>query len=115
MTNSLGDFPAAIRKVAQEQRVPLIDLNSMTKTLYEALGPDRSGKLFAGEDHTHHSDYGSYELAKCVVYGIRKGNLPIAKFLKSDLPPFDPARPDPFDKFDIPPDPDSTSIKPYGS
>ena len=115
VTNSLGDFPAAVRKLAEEQRVPLIDLNAMSKTIYEALGPEGSGKLFAGDDHTHHSDYGSYELAKCVVYGIRNGDLPIAKFLKSDLPPFDPARPDPFGKFDIPPDPDSTSIKPYGS
>ncbi len=115
ITNSLGDFPAAVRKAADEQQVALIDLNAISKTLYEALGPEGSGKLFAGDDHTHHSDYGSYELAKCIVYGIKQGNLPLAKFLKTDLPAFDPAHPDPFDKFDLPADPDSTAIKPYGN
>ena len=115
ITNSLGDFPAAVRKVAEEQQVSVIDLNTMSKTLYEALGLEGSGKLFAGEDHTHHSDYGSYELAKCVVYGIKQGNLRIAKYLKPDLPHFDAVHPDPFEKFDVPPDPDSTAIKPYGN
>ncbi len=115
ITNSLGDFPEAVRQVAKEDGVALIDLNAMSKTLYEALGPQRSGELFAGKDTTHHSDYGSYELAKCVVRGIREAKLPIAKYLASDVPPFDPAHPDPFEKFDIPPDPDSTSVKPYGN
>ena len=112
--NSLGDFPEAVRQLAHEENVPLIDLNAMSKTLYEALGSEGSGKLFAGSDTTHHSDYGSYELAKCVVSGIQQNHLALAKYLKGDLPKFDPAHPDPFDKFDIPPDPNFTAIKPYG-
>lgn len=115
VTNSLGDFPAAVRQVAQEDKVALIDLNAMSKTLYEAFGPENSKVLFAGTDHTHHSDFGSYELAKCVIQGIRKDKLPIARDIKKEVRQFDPAHPDSFASFDVPPDPDFTSLKPYGN
>ncbi len=114
VTNSLGDFPEAVRQAANEDKVALIDLNAMSKVLYEALGPEGSGFLFAGEDHTHHSDYGSYELAKCVARGIREAHLPIAKDLATDVADFDPAHPDPYAQFALPPDPDFTAVKPYG-
>lgn len=114
VTNSLGDFPEAVRQLAREENVPLIDLNAMSKTLYEALGREGSGRLFAGSDTTHHSDYGSYELAQCIVLGIEQDRLPITKYLKANLPRFDPAHPDLFEQFDIPPDPNFTTIKPYG-
>ncbi len=39
ITNSLGDYPEAVRQVAREQNVALIDLNAMSKPFYEALGP----------------------------------------------------------------------------
>jgi hypothetical protein len=48
------------------------------------------------------------------VLGIRQDKLPIAKDVVTDVPPFDPAHPDPYDKFDVPPDPDFTTAKPYG-
>ena len=37
------------------------------QALYEALGPGGSAKAFV--DGTHHSNYGSYELARCVSRG----------------------------------------------
>lgn len=114
IVNSLGDYPEAVRAVAKQEGVALIDLNAASKTLYEALGPERSHLLFAGRDTTHHSDYGSYELARCVVEGIRRSGLPLAKELV-DTPPFDPARPDPFENFDVPAEPDAPAAKPYGN
>jgi lysophospholipase L1-like esterase len=113
ITNSLGDYPEAVRRVAREQNVALIDLNAMSKPLYEALGPRDAHLLFAGKDTTHHSDYGSYELARCIVEGIRKVNLPLAKLLV-DTQPFDPAHPDPFGQFGIPAEPPHDAQKPYG-
>ncbi|MDQ6677025.1 MAG: rhamnogalacturonan acetylesterase [Acidobacteriota bacterium] len=105
IVNSLGDFPEAVRQTAAEEHVALIDLNAMSKPLYEALGPVDAHKAFAGKDTTHHSDYGSYELAKCVVQGIHTSHLPLAGYLVKGLPEFNPAHPDPFASFTIPPDP----------
>jgi hypothetical protein len=68
ITNSHGDYPEAVRQAAKEENIPLIDLTAMSKDLYEALGPVRSGALFKDGDGTHHTNYGSYELAKCVVF-----------------------------------------------
>jgi len=104
ITNSLGDYPDAVRQVAREQQVALIDLNAVSKVFYEALGPRDAHLAFAVSDTTHHSDYGSYELAKCIVEGIRQAKLPLAKYLV-ETPPFDPAHPDPPAEFAIPLDP----------
>ena len=113
ITNSLGDYPEAVRQAAKEENVALIDLNAMSKLFYEAIGPADAHLAFAGSDTTHHDNYGSYELAKCIVEGIRQDKLPIAKYL-FDTPPFDPAHPDPVSKFDIPAEPARDAQRPYG-
>jgi lysophospholipase L1-like esterase len=115
LVNTLGDYPEAVRQAAKEENLPLIDLNAMSEPFYEALGPTEAHKAFAGKDTTHHDDYGSYELAKCIVQGIKDDNLPIAKFLWP-LPKFDPAHPDPVDKFDIPAEPTPAAVqRPLGN
>ena len=113
ITNSLGDYPEAVRQAAREENAALIDLNAMSKPFYEALGPKDAHLAFAGNDTTHHSDYGSYELAKCIVEGIRQAKLPLVKYLV-DTPPFDPAHPDPVSNFDIPAEPSGNAPRPYG-
>ncbi len=115
IVNSLGDFPEAVRETAKEEKVALIDLHAMSKPFYEALGPHDAHNAFAGKDTSHHSDYGSYELAKCVVEGIRRSGLPIAGYLADGIPPFDPAHPDTFKNFDIPGEPVSPAQRPYGN
>jgi lysophospholipase L1-like esterase len=99
--NSLGDYPEAVRQTGAEEHVPVIDLNAMSATFYEALGAERSPVAFGanGRDGTHHSGYGAYELAKCVVNGIRAAKLDLTKYLVDDVPPFDPAHPDPTDSW----------------
>ncbi len=89
---SLGDYPAAVRAVAQEAGVPLIDLNRMSIALYEALGPERSPLAFndGGKDRTHHNNYGAWLLAHGVAEGIRA--LPdLGRHVTA--PRFDPAKP----------------------
>ncbi len=115
ITNSHGDYPEAVRQVAREENAPLIDLNAMSKVFYEALGPEKSGLAFKTGDATHHSNYGSYELAKCIVDGIKTSKLGIAKYLVKDVPTFNPSHPDPFEGFNIPPSPLSTDVKPLGN
>ena len=115
ITNSHGDYPEAVRQAAKEENVPLIDLNAMSKDLYETLGKDGSGILFKQGDGTHHDNYGAYELAKCIVEGIKANKLSIAKYLVKDVPTFDPTHPDPIAKFGVPPSPMATDQKPLGN
>jgi hypothetical protein len=65
-----------------------------------ALGTNLSQ---AFQDGTHHNNYGSYELAKCVAAGMAAAKLDLATFLVEDVRAFDPARPDPVEAFSVPP------------
>jgi lysophospholipase L1-like esterase len=108
ITNSLRDYPDKAREAAKEEDIAVIDLNAMSKTLYETAGPEKAIMLFEHTsptkfDHTHHSPYGAYELAKCIVQGIRDDKVDLAKFIVDDLPPFDPAHPDSEESFHVPP------------
>ena len=115
ITNSLAGYPDAVREVAAAEHTALIDLNAMSKILFEAMGPDGSMKAFMHyaanafpnqtqpiSDDTHFNKYGAYELARCVVNGIREAKLPLRKFLSKDIPDFDPSKPDPEATFDLP-------------
>ena len=90
----------------------LIDLHAMSRVLYRAIGPQLKQ---AFQDGTHHNAYGSYELAKCVIEGIRQDQLPLAKFIVNDVPPFEPGRPDSLATFDIPASASESPVKPDGS
>jgi lysophospholipase L1-like esterase len=114
LVNSLKDFPDAVRELAREEGLPLIDLHAMSQALYEALGPEKSAVLFKPGDGTHHSNYGAYELARCVVEGVKKNKLGLSKLLADDVTAFDPARPDPFDRFRLPPSATAAGRKPDG-
>jgi lysophospholipase L1-like esterase len=115
ITNSHGDYPEAVRQAAREEKVALIDLHAMSTKFYEALGPEKSKLAFKDGDGTHHNSYGSYELAKCVVEGIRAAKLGIAKYLVNEVRAFDPSRPDPLKSFSLPPSPAVTNTRPLGS
>ncbi len=107
VVESLGDFPEAVRRVAKERGLPLIDLNAASKQVYQALGVERSkfallhhpANTFPGQteplrDDTHFSAYGAYEMARCVVQGIRTGVPELAAHLAPNVTPFDPTHPD---------------------
>lgn len=110
--NTLDGYPDAVRSVAKEEGVPLIDLHAASKVFYKALGADLD-KAF--QDGTHHNNYGSYELARCVVEVVRKNIPGLAKFLAEDVTPFDPAHPDPVEKFFMPASPGVSELKPDGN
>ncbi len=105
--NTHGDYPQAVRDVATEQKVALIDLERMSVAFYEALGPDKAPLAFSngGKDATHTDNYGAYELAQCVLQGIRDAGLSLASHLREDFAGFDPAHPDNPDTFTFPPSP----------
>jgi hypothetical protein len=105
-------YPQAVRDVAKAEDCALIDLNAMSRIFYKALGDDL-GKAF--QDGTHHNNYGSYELAKCVVAGIQQAKLPLAKSIVDDFGDFDPAKPDAVATFEMPASPNVSSVKPLGN
>ena len=126
--NTLEEFPEAMRQLAREENIPLIDLNAMSKQFYEALGPEISKKAFVhypantypGQDKpladdTHFNPYGAYELAKCVAEGIRQNIPKLVRYLRTDLPVFYPAQPDPVNGFRWYESPTVNLIKPDGN
>src|SRR5690606_30511697 len=44
--NTLDNYPEAMRQVGKEENATVIDLNKMSKTLYEAMGPEKSKRAF---------------------------------------------------------------------
>jgi len=126
--NTLSDYPEAMRQTAKEENVALIDLNAMSKILYEAWGDERSIKAFVHypantfpwqdkelKDNTHFNPYGAYELARCVVQSIKDQQLPFVKFLKKDISAFNPARPDALEQWYWPLSAMMSSAKPDGN
>lgn len=126
---TLTDYAHAVRQVGTEQNLPVIDLNAMSLKFYAAFGPEKSTKAFVYypantfpgqdaplKDDTHHNAYGGYELARCVVEGIKVNVPELAKHFAKDVGTFDPANPDPPDKFEIPASPIASGTeKPAGN
>ncbi len=127
-TDTHMDYPEAVRWVAQREQVPLIDLQEMTATLLESLGEEGSRKAFvhypAGTypgqerplaDNTHFNPYGAYEIARCVIEGMKAAGLPLSVFLREDCGTFSPARPDNPDTFHWDESPFMSIQKPDGN
>jgi lysophospholipase L1-like esterase len=90
-----GEYPDTVRRVAAEERVPLIDMHRKSKKVIVGHGVEESKKLFlqlaAGEhanypqgvnDNTHFSPRGAEVMASLAVEGIRERKLGLAKHLR---------------------------------
>lgn len=126
--NTLEDFPDAMRQTGKEEGVVVLDLNAMSKVLYETWGPQESVKAFVHypantfpnqpkelKDDTHFNAYGAYELAKCIVQAISQSNLPIKSFITPTFKGFDPAKPDAIAAFRLPASSFTATTKPDGN
>ena len=69
----------------------------------------------AFQDGTHHNNYGSYELARCVIEGIKANKLDLVKHLATDVAVFDPSKPDDVKNFYMPESPMRDTVKPEGN
>ncbi|HEY9167661.1 MAG TPA: GDSL-type esterase/lipase family protein [Candidatus Kryptonia bacterium] len=85
------EYSRAVRSLATEENVFLIDLDSSSKALFDAVGPDSSKKIFLSvskneykrlpdgkEDNTHFQQGGAIRIANLVVDAIRKSALPLS-------------------------------------
>lgn len=128
VVESLGDFPAAVRRVAQELSLPLIDLNASSKQLYQVLGVEVSRQAFlhipagiypgqkvAIADDTHFSAYGAYEVARCVASELAKQTPELARYLRPELASFQPCQPELPAAVLVPPSAPQPITKPEGN
>jgi lysophospholipase L1-like esterase len=91
-----GDYPLETRLVAQEYKVPFIDMEYYSELLEQSYGPEKSKQLHlhykegeipyykeAKEDNTHLCVKGATEIAKIAVEELKKTNLDIVKYIKN--------------------------------
>jgi len=84
-------YSKIVHEVAQQYKVPLIDLDQMSLELIQQYGPENSPLLFmqldAGEDpdypsgihdNTHFNVYGARHMAELVLQGIKNLHLELA-------------------------------------
>lgn len=122
------DYPAAMREIAAREGVALVDFQELTKTLIEALGEENSKKLFVHypmgtfegqekelKDNSHFSNFGAFEIAKIFCQAITDQDIPVAKFVKQEYLPFNPANPDKFESFEYQLSPFILTSKPAGN
>jgi len=94
LTDTHGDYPQAMRQVADSLQVPLIDLTVKTNRLLSSLGEEDSKQLFLhvepGDknypegviDNTHLNVEGAMQVAKLVMAGFREQGIALADFAK---------------------------------
>lgn len=123
-----ANYPDAMRWVAKDLNVPVIELHDMTRTFFETLGVENSkralvhypagtypGQMKAFEDNTHFNPYGAYEISKMIVEGMKSLNLPVVKNLRPEYTSFDASHPDDWHSFHWNDGPFIDIIKPDGN
>ena len=96
LVDTHGAYPFVARVVADELRIPFIDMQLLTEEAIAKLGPEESKKWFLylqpGEsemfpegksDNTHFNKTGAHKVAEIFVNAVVGQNLPLKKFMKS--------------------------------
>jgi lysophospholipase L1-like esterase len=91
-----GDYVKALREVAADLHAPLLELNARSAEIVQALGPERSKKLYlwvgpdefpalekAKEDDTHFCAYGATRICDLAVAEIQKAAPELGRFLNT--------------------------------
>jgi PelA/Pel-15E family pectate lyase len=104
------EYTKAVFEVAGQYKVPVIDLDKMSRELYQQMGPDRAKWMFmeldsaehpnypvGRHDNTHFNEFGARRIAELVLNEIKRQHLPLAEHIitganKSNV---NPPAPDP--------------------
>jgi lysophospholipase L1-like esterase len=86
LTDTHGEYPDVVRRVAQEMSVPLLDLQLRTQQLVSDLGPEKSKSLYLYtervKDDTHLNIEGATTVAGIAAEEIKTLKLRLAEHLK---------------------------------
>ena len=90
-----GNYPEAVRQVADELAVPLVDLHQRSFTHFDELGEEATKEIFLWlkpgeeqnysrglEDNTHFSRYGAREVGTLVVDELETLDISLKNYLK---------------------------------
>ena len=93
-----GDYPLAVKQVAEEMDVLLIDLHAMSRELLEQMGSEESKKLFlwiapgvydslpdGKQDDTHFSEFGAQRIAGLVARALAEWNTSLKSHVRTSV------------------------------
>lgn len=80
-----GKYPDAVRQLARELNVPLIDMEKESRKIIQAMGDEPSKRLFmistGKDDNTHFVEEGAVLMAGIVARAICEIKLPLCEFV----------------------------------
>lgn len=95
LVDTHGEYPAAMKSVAQKLNAPIIDLHNKSMELLKKYGPENSKKLYlwiqpgeydslknGRQDDTHFSAVGAFRICDLVIEEIRKIFPQLSEYLK---------------------------------
>ncbi|WP_028552584.1 rhamnogalacturonan acetylesterase [Paenibacillus sp. UNC451MF] len=84
--NDFQDYCTAMKLVAEEEHVRLLDLMSMSLEYFTKIGYDSARELFMishnGTDCTHFNDKGARAIARLVAVGMKELNMEFSDFVE---------------------------------
>lgn len=82
-TDTLGEYPAAARAVAEEEKVPLLELHDLTLHMETDAGVEGSKKFHFKGDDTHFSETGARGVSALAAAEIHRLKLPLARWVRT--------------------------------
>lgn len=97
---SFPTYVAAMKEVADELDVDLVDLSTLSRTYYDSIGPIGTLAVFlhleagiytafpsGSVDNTHFQEYGAIQIARLLSGGIKALNIPLSALVTDVEPP----------------------------
>lgn len=95
LEDTYGDYVVAVRDLAKQMNVPMIDMYKKSWDLVEGAGPEASKKFFlyiepgkftklpnGKQDNSHLCVLGATKMAELAAQGLKEIKSPLAKYLK---------------------------------
>ncbi|MCC3355909.1 rhamnogalacturonan acetylesterase [Bacillus sp. REN16] len=84
--NDFQDYCTAMKEVAKEENVPVIDLMDKSLIFYQSIGYEETVTLFMASinetDFTHFTKKGANQIARILSEEIKASGLPLSKYIK---------------------------------
>lgn len=97
LQNSLGDYALAMRILAEQEQVPLLDLHKRSFELFSKLGAEKTKEIFLWlspgayenypegiQDNSHFSEKGAQALSALIIDEIVRLELPLKEHMREE-------------------------------